>query len=187
MKTHRQVAVIIAAFCVAAPAWTITAKPAFVGAYAGPEFGVHEHHFFLEERIPTTGASRGKYYRAWGIGGGAFADYEFAVSPRLRLGGEAGVSVGGNNPVARFANGSICTQHPQYGYRVTARAGLILNPRLLAYGSSDMAGIAIGWKVPPPFRMSTLGVAAPRLVPAWNIGLASAPACGSISGISTIR
>ena len=115
-------------------------RPAFTGAYAGPEIGAHEHHFYLDQTARRTGSTEGRYYRAWGVGGGVFAGYDVAVLPRVRLGLEAGISVGGNNPVARFPDGTDYTQHPQFGYRVTGRAGYLLGDRLLAYGTFGYGG-----------------------------------------------
>ena len=108
---------------------------AFTGAYAGPELGAHEQHVFLEETNVATGATRGRYYRAWGVGGGAFAGYEWPIARRVRIGLEASLSVGGASPVARFADGTSYAQHPLWGLRGTGRAGYLLTDRLLAYGT----------------------------------------------------
>lgn len=112
----------------------------FTGTYAGPEFGAHEHHFYINETDLRTNQTEGRYYRAWGVGGGAFAGYDFAVADRVRLGVEAGVSVGGNNPVARFSDNTTYTQHPRFGYRATGKAGYLLSDRLLAYGTFGYGG-----------------------------------------------
>ena len=113
---------------------------AFTGAYAGPELGAHEHHFFIEETNVATGATRGDYHRAWGVGGGAFAGYEWPIARRVRIGLETSVSVGGESPVARFADGTSYAQHPQWGLRGTALAGYLLTDRLLTYGTFGYGG-----------------------------------------------
>jgi outer membrane immunogenic protein len=127
------------------PAWgqEIGSAPdasAFTGAYAGPELGAHEHHVFIETTALPRGATTARYYRAWGVGGGAFAGYDVAIAPRIRLGLEAGISLGGQNPTANFADGTFYTQRPRYGFRGTARAGYILGDRLLAYGTFGYGG-----------------------------------------------
>ena len=112
----------------------------FTGFYAGPEAGLHEHHFFIEEFDPARQVSQGRYYRGWGLGGGAFAGFDHAIRPRLRIGAEAGISVGGNSPEAYFPDGSFYIAQPRYGYRVTARAGYVASDRLLAYASFGYGG-----------------------------------------------
>ena len=133
-------AAAVASWPGAAAAQGRPAERSFTGAYAGPELGAHQHHFFLEVTDGRTGRTEGRYYRAWGIGGGAFAGYDVAIADRVRLGIEAGVSVGGNNPVARFADGTTYTQHPRFGYRATGKAGYLLGDRLLAYGTFGYGG-----------------------------------------------
>ncbi len=115
-------------------------RTAFTGAYAGPEIGAHEHHFYVEETNIQTRETRGRYYRAWGVGGGAFAGYDLPVSPRVRIGLEASVSLGGKGPVARFADGTFLARYPQWGLRGTGRVGYVLNSRLLAYGTFGYGG-----------------------------------------------
>jgi outer membrane immunogenic protein len=112
----------------------------FTGAYAGPEAGAHEHHFYLRVTDLRTGETNGRYYRGWGVGGGAFIGYDFEVSSRVRGGIEAGVSLGGNNPVARFSDGTDYSQHPRYGLRATGKVGYLLSDRLLAYGTFGYGG-----------------------------------------------
>ncbi|HEX8533969.1 MAG TPA: outer membrane beta-barrel protein [Allosphingosinicella sp.] len=124
----------------AAAAQSEPAPEAFTGAYAGSELGAHEHHFYLNVTDLGTNRTEGRYYRAWGVGGGAFAGFDFALAERVRLGLEAGVSLGGNNPVARFADGTTYTQHPRFGYRATGKVGYLLRPRLLAYGTFGYGG-----------------------------------------------
>ena len=134
---------LIATATAAAPGLTSDAMPLqtrFSGPYAGAEFGVHEHHFYIKQTNIVTGATQGRYYRAWGIGGGAFAGYDLPLSPRLRLGAEAGLSFGGKGPVAHFPDGTSYAQHPQWGLRGTARAGYLLTDNLLAYGTFGYGG-----------------------------------------------
>lgn len=113
---------------------------AFVGVYAGPEAGLHEHHVYIDETDVATGETRGRYYRAWGFGGGAFAGGDLALTQRIRVGVEGGVSVGGRGPRADFADGSFYAARPRYGFRATAKAGYVLAPRLLAYGTFGYGG-----------------------------------------------
>lgn len=115
-------------------------RDAFTGAYAGPEIGAHEHHFYLNLTDLRTGQTRGRYYRGWGIGGGAFIGYDVRLADRVRGGVEAGISVGGNNPVARFPDGTVYTQHPRHGLRATGKVGYLLSDRLMAYGTFGYGG-----------------------------------------------
>jgi len=112
----------------------------FTGAYAGAEIGAHEHHFYLNVTDVRTGQTRGRYYRGWGIGGGAFMGYDIRLGDRVRGGVEAGISVGGNNPVARFPDGTGYTQRPRYGLRATGKVGYLLSDRLMAYGTFGYGG-----------------------------------------------
>ncbi len=112
----------------------------FTGPYAGLEVGAHEHHFFIDQTDLQTGATSGRYYRAWGVGGGAFVGFDHAVGDRFRLGVEAGLSFGGDNPEATFADGTTYTQRPRFGYRATGKVGFLINDRLLAYGTLGYGG-----------------------------------------------
>jgi outer membrane immunogenic protein len=116
------------------------ARAPFTGTYAGPEIGGHEHHFYINETDLRTGETEGRYYRGWGVGGGAFIGHDFQLSSRLRAGVEAGVSLGGNNPVARFSDGTDYTQHPRYGFRGTGKLGYLLANRVMAYGTFGYGG-----------------------------------------------
>lgn len=115
------------------------AEVAFTGPYAGAEIGAHEHHFYIKTSNRAGDLIDGRYYRAWGIGGGAFAGYDAAVAPRVRIGGEVGISLGGDNPVARLEAGTY-SQHPRWGYRATAKIGYLIGERLLAYGTFGCGG-----------------------------------------------
>lgn len=108
---------------------------AFTGTYAGPEIGAHEHHFFIEQTNLDTGETRGRYYRAWGFGGGAFVGYDLPVAARVRLGVEVGISLGGNAPVFRDEQGGVYARDPRWGLRGTGRVGYVLGDRVMAYGT----------------------------------------------------
>lgn len=143
LKTMVAAGAVLAALSNPACAQQGAAQPdpsAFTGGYAGPELGAHEHHVFLETTELPSGITTARYYRGWGVGGGAFAGYDVAVGARIRIGVEAGISLGGTGPSATFADGSFYTQRPRYGFRGTARAGYILGDRLLAYGSFGYGG-----------------------------------------------
>ena len=116
------------------------ARLPFIGAYAGPELGAHEHHVFIEVTDRATGARTGRYYRAWGVGGGAFAGYDLAVARRVRIGAEIEIGVGGTAPVARFADGTYYARRPRWGIGATGRIGYLIGDRLLAYGTFGYGG-----------------------------------------------
>ena len=125
---------------VAARAQSSTDARPFTGVYAGPEIGALEHHYYLEETDLRTGATDGRYYRDWDVGGGAFAGYDFALAKRIRIGAEASVNLGGGSPVAQFADGTRFSQHPRFGLRGTARLGYVVSNRLLAYATFGYGG-----------------------------------------------
>lgn len=141
---RHSIALIVAALIAGRPAAAAAqdARP-FEGAYAGPEIGAHEHHFYIETTDLVTGDMRGRYYRAWGIGGGAFAGYDLAVSDAVRVGAEAEVSLGGaTNRLDGY--GGTFAQHPRYGYRVVGRIGRVLGDRTMVYGSLGYGGHRYG-------------------------------------------
>lgn len=140
MKQMILVAAVAMAWPEAAGAQPPGGEEPFTGAYAGPEIGLHEHHFFIEETDLGTNATTGRYYRGWGIGGGAFGGFDVAVHRRIRVGGEVGISLGGENPEARFSDGTTYTLRPRYGYRATGKVGYLLNDRLMAYGTLGYGG-----------------------------------------------
>src|ERR1700710_1192752 len=94
MKFYGLLMVIAAAWCTEAPAQPAGATRPFTGAYVGPEIGAHEHHFFVNVTDLRTARVEGRYHRAWGVGGGAFAGYDVALTQRVRVGLEAGIGLG---------------------------------------------------------------------------------------------
>lgn len=116
----------------------------FAGPSIGVEAGVLEHHFALAfERYENDVlvASYDRYYRASGLGGGVFAGYDIAASRNWRLGVEIAGTAGGRSNVATVA-GFAYEQRPRVGIRGTVRAGYVLTPRLMAYGSLGDGGNA---------------------------------------------
>lgn len=126
------------AFCLAAPVAAQDARP-FTGAHAGPEIGLHEHHFFLvaSENGQVTSD---RYWRSWDVGGGAFAGYDLAIAPRVRIGVEASISLGGAAPVAAYPDGTRYSQVPRYGFKAVGRAGYVVGDSTLLYGSLGYGG-----------------------------------------------
>lgn len=108
---------------------------AFTGVYAGLEAGVRQHRFELELTEPRFGTTETRRYDATGFGGGAFAGYDLALAPRIRLGVEAALVAGGGSPVARV-NGRSYREEPQWGYRVSGRAGYVVGDRVLVYAAA---------------------------------------------------
>lgn len=122
----------------AAPA-AYAQSDAFAGAYAGPLVGAIEHHFYIEETDLRTGGTQGSYYRDWDIGGGAMAGYDWAVTDRLRLGGELSLLAGGGSPEASF-DGARFQQNVRFGYRATARMGLVAGDRAMFFVKAGYGG-----------------------------------------------
>ena len=135
---------IIAAFaagiggCLTAPA-AQAQNALFEGAYAGPLIGALEHHFYLEETDLLTGQIDGQYYRDWDIGGGAMAGYDLAVTDRLRIGGEGSLLLGGGSPEA-FVDGARYQQNARFGYRATAKLGLVAADRVMFFVKGGYGG-----------------------------------------------
>jgi outer membrane immunogenic protein len=123
----------------AAPAAAAGGDAPFTGPYAGAEAGIVEHHFYLETSVGGTLVDE-RYHRSWGVGGGAFAGADFAVSASLRLGVEAGVTVGGADNRAAFPAGASLELDPKYGYRLTVRGGVVVGSDLLLYASGGYGG-----------------------------------------------
>lgn len=92
----------------------------FGGAYAGPEVTAADHHFVVD-KVDTLAGPR-ENVTQWGIGGGAFAGYMVPITPRLLVGGEAGIFGGGRTP--RYVDGgTMVALKPRWGYSLVARAG----------------------------------------------------------------
>jgi outer membrane immunogenic protein len=126
---------ILASTCGAA----VAQERPFTGGYAGPEAGVLEHHFGLV--VKENGATVvDRYQRSWGAGGGAFIGHDWAVSENLRIGVEATVTGGGETNVARLPDGTDFSLEPRWGYRLTARAGILANRNLLVYATGGLGG-----------------------------------------------
>lgn len=119
---------------------TPAAAQQFTGAYAGLEAGLIDHHYWLTETGASGAVLSDRYYRDKDVGGGAFAGYDIAVAPRIRLGGEIAVTTGGGDPEAVFSNGTTFRQTPRYGYRLAARAGFVPVESVLLYASGGYGG-----------------------------------------------
>jgi outer membrane immunogenic protein len=115
------------------------AQAPFTGAYAGAEAGVIDHHFWLSEAAGGVTVSD-RYYRDKDLGGGVFAGYDHAIGRRLRIGGEVALTTGGGDPAATFSDGSTFQATPRYGYRLTARAGVVAAPWLMLYANGGYGG-----------------------------------------------
>jgi outer membrane immunogenic protein len=113
----------------------------FIGPYAGIEAGAREDHDYFNIIDLQTGQAVSRYYRAVGPSAGAFAGYDVAIAEHVRIGGEAGINIGGGRDVARSPSGvRFFEQHPRYGYRLSVRAGYVATPRLLLYGTGGYGG-----------------------------------------------
>ncbi|WP_230772787.1 outer membrane protein [Sphingomonas sp. Leaf4] len=107
---------------------------AFTGGYAGAEIGVQEHHFDLEITVPLFNVTETNTYRSRGVAGGAFAGFDLAVAPRVRLGAEAAIGTGGTQATARLPGG-VYAEDPQWNYRVGGRAGYVIGDHALVYAT----------------------------------------------------
>lgn len=129
-----------------APASAQAIEKAFTGPSAGAEAGYLEHHFVLEFEASGAGgallARESRYFRSHGVGGGAFAGYDVAVSKRGRLGVELAASAGGADNSFDAPSRGRLTLTPRYGVLAAARAGYVVAPRLMLYGLSGYGGQA---------------------------------------------
>ncbi|WP_353443799.1 outer membrane protein [Sphingomonas faeni] len=75
------------------------------------------------------------------MGGGLFAGYDIPASRNWRLGVEIAGTIGGRTNAATF-DGLVYQQRPQFGVRGTMRAGYVLMPHLMGYGSFGYGGNA---------------------------------------------
>ena len=112
----------------------------FVGGYAGVEAGLMDHHYWLTETAASGAVLSDRYYRDKDFGGGVFAGYDFAVAPRIRIGGEVALTTGGGDPEAVFSDGTTFIKKPRYGYRLVARAGFVPVDRVLVYANGGYGG-----------------------------------------------
>jgi len=115
-------------------------ESSFVGGYAGAEAGPIDHHYWLTETGPSGAVLSDRYYRDKDVGGGIFAGYDFAVAPRIRVGGEVALTTGGGDPEAVFQDGTTYIQHPRYGYRLVARAGFVPVKSVMLYANGGYGG-----------------------------------------------
>jgi outer membrane immunogenic protein len=111
----------------------------FAGPFAGLEGGVLEHHYGVVVQVNGV-TVRDDYQRSWGVGGGVFVGGDVAVSERIRLGIEGGLVVGGATNTAVIPGGGEFSLQPRWGYRLTARAGVVVSPELLVYATGGFGG-----------------------------------------------
>jgi len=103
------------------------------GGYAGPEFSVQEHGFGLD--IEDGFGSRNSSFSRVGVAGGGFAGFDFAVADRIRVGAEAGATIGGGGGGrADLPGGNRFELRPRWGYRTMARLGYVASGRTMIYG-----------------------------------------------------
>lgn len=129
---RRALLCLVAASVVMPSAAGAQEKP-FAGPYAGIEAGAVDHHFVVELSAPNQ-PDQSFNVTQWGAGGGAFAGYDIAVAPRLRLGVEGVYNFGGRT--ARHS-GTYAGQpytiglDPRWGYSVSGRIGYVAGKRVL--------------------------------------------------------
>lgn len=138
MIVSRKVAAVAAGVSLVASA-AHAQSATFEGAYAGPLIGALEHHFYIEETDLRSGQTEGSYYRDWAIGGGVMAGYDLAVTDLLRIGGEGSFLVGGGSPEA-FFEGARYQQNSRFGYRATAKLGLVAADRIMFFVKGGYGG-----------------------------------------------
>ena len=68
------------------------------------------------------------------LAGGVFAGYDYKVSPRVVLGGEAGLQFGESDSIVRDTGATRVTVNPKRSFDLTARAGYLVTDNTLLYG-----------------------------------------------------
>lgn len=114
----------------------------FTGATVGIEAGWIQHRYtaaFTDFDSSGEGAiNHREGHSSSGFGGGAFAGYDVAVAPSIRLGAEVEVVVGGSTNTLVYGD-AIYAKRPHYGLRGVLRAGYVFNPRLMGYATLGYA------------------------------------------------
>lgn len=114
----------------------------FTGATIGLEAGWIRHgftaHFTDFDSSGETAVAHTEGHGHGGFGGGAFAGYDFAVAPAIRLGAEVEVVFGGGTDTLTYGS-AFYAKRAHYGLRGVLRAGYVLTPRLMGYATLGYA------------------------------------------------
>lgn len=100
-----------------------TAQVAASGPYVGAGPSVVQHHFVLESEEIATGATDSRNVSKWGIGGVAFAGYNFDLSALAVIGVEAQIDFGGRSPSTVAPTGDTVSLSPRFGGSFAGRLG----------------------------------------------------------------
>lgn len=111
-----------------------TSGDTFTGPHVGASVGAVQHHFVLEESSGTGTTERFNVSR-WGIGGEAFAGYDWSVTPSIIAGVEGQFEFGGRHAVERNTDYQFGFK-PRYGFSGSARVGYVVSPRMLVYAGA---------------------------------------------------
>ena len=73
--------------------------------------------------------------KRWGLAGEAFAGFDFAIAPRMRIGVEGQFEFGGRSVVYRIPDYTFGVK-PRYGFSASVRAGYVVTPKFLIYAGA---------------------------------------------------
>lgn len=106
----------------------------FTGPYVGAGVGAANHYLAFLVSSPGMPDSRLDIKR-WGLAGEAFAGFDLAIAPRIRIGVEGQFEFGGRSAVAQTQDFTI-GRKPRYGFSASIRAGYVMTPKFLIYAGA---------------------------------------------------
>ncbi|WP_420145194.1 outer membrane protein [Sphingobium sp.] len=118
---------IAAVLAIATPA---AAQEAFQGPYAGIEAGWNKNKVgSADTDVGIANVHTSKDSATAGI----FAGYNYKVTDKIVLSGEAGFSMGFDDQATRSGGGTLASIDPEYTFDVGVRAGYLVNDKTLVY------------------------------------------------------
>lgn len=113
-----------------ASATPVAAQEAFQGPYAGIEAGWNKNKVGRADTdIGRADIGRSQDAATAGI----FAGYNYKITDRIVLSGEAGFSMGFDDGVTRSSSGSLASIDPEYTFDLGVRAGYLVDDKTLIY------------------------------------------------------
>ena len=117
-----------------ASALVLVAAPVSAEVFNGPFVGVqagwnHEKVGSVDSKVGALSINDAKDTFV----GGAFAGYDHTLANRFVVGVEGGFNLGTGGTFANAVRDSSSRINPSYGFDLTARAGVLLDPKTLVY------------------------------------------------------
>lgn len=119
----------------AALALSLPAAPADAQAFNGPYAGVQAGWERTRARDAATDlVNPGRTNRNDAPTGGMFIGYDRPIAPSVLVGAEAGMDFSSDDAVSGASTAGRFSIDPRWSLDLTARAGLLIDPRTLVYG-----------------------------------------------------